>query len=82
MSHRVHHGWERFTSSSMTTVSMTCWCGKCTHIAVLVATRTGHPSTWQLYGPTLAGKAIRYVQVSSPVAKVFKLHCASVAYPC
>ena len=50
MLHRGHRRWGRFPSSKMTTVSRTCRCIKCTHIAFLVAARPGHPSIGQLYG--------------------------------
>ena len=43
MSHLEHRGWGKFPSSSITTVSRTCRCTKCTHIAVLVARAPGTP---------------------------------------
>ena len=66
----------------MTTVSRTCQCRKWTRIAVLFAARPGHPSTGQLRGPPLEGKAMRYVRGSSPVAEVVQLHLSSAARPC
>ena len=69
MSHRGHRGWGRFPSSKITTVSRTFWCRKWTRIAVLVAARPGHPSTGQLRGPPLVGKAMQYFCGSSPVVK-------------
>ena len=47
------------------------------YIAVHVAARPGHPSTRKLCRPPLAGKAMRYVHVSSPVVEVVQLHLSS-----
>ena len=82
MSHWGHRGWGRFPSSKIATVSRTCRCIKLTYIAVLVATRPGHPSTGQLLGPPLAGKAMQYVRGSSPVSEVLQLRLSSTDRPC
>ena len=76
-----HRGWGRFPSSKMTTVSWTFRCRKWTHIAVLVVARPGHPSNRQLHGPPLAGKSMRYVHISSPVAEAIQIHISSAACP-
>ena len=77
-----HRGWEKFPSSKITTVSIVCRCRKCTYIAVLVATRPGHPSIGQLHGPHFAGKVIWKVRGPVPVAGF--LHCrrVSATLPC
>ena len=82
MLHLGHQGWGRFTSSKTTTLSRTLWCRKCTRIAFIVASCTGHPSTRQLCGTSLAGTAMQYVRSSSPMAEVFQLHISSTACPC
>ena len=82
MLHRGHRGRGMFPSSKMTTVSRTCRCRKCTRISVLVAARPGHPSTGQICGPPLDGKAMDYVCGSSPVDEVFQLRLSSAACPC
>ena len=82
MLHWGHRGWGVFPSFKMTTVSRTCRCIKCTHISVLVAARPGNPSTGQLHGPPLAGKAMQYIRGSCPVAEVFQLHLSSAACLC
>ena len=51
MMHRGHRGWGGLTSSSMTTVSQTCWFQNCTRMAVWVSARPLHPSTGQGIGP-------------------------------
>ena len=43
------------------TVSWTCWCTKCTRIAVLVASVPGHPCTGHRRDPPFVGKDILYV---------------------
>ena len=58
MSHQAQHRWDKFSYSRITTVSRTCWCNKCTSIAVLVSTLPGHPSTGHFCGPPFAGKVI------------------------
>ena len=66
----------------MTTVSRTCQCRKYTHIAVLVATCPGQPSTRKLLRPHVVGKAIWYVCGSSSSVKAAQLHISSAAHPC
>ena len=66
MLHQAHHGWRKFPSSRTTTMSRTCRCKKCTRIAVLVATRPGHPSTGKFCGPPFAGKFIPKVWGPAP----------------
>ena len=44
MSHRGHRVWGGFPSSSITTVSLTCRCQKCTLISVCVDAWPLHPS--------------------------------------
>ena len=61
MSHLAHRGWGKFPSSSITTVSWTFRCTKCTRIAVLVARAPGYPSTGHRCGPPFVRKDILYV---------------------
>ena len=68
ISHWGHCGWGVFPSFKMTTVFRKFRRRKYTRIAVLVTARPGHPSTGQLRGPPLAGKAMQYVRGYSPVA--------------
>ena len=81
MSHRLHHGWGRFTSYRMTTVSRTCRCRKCTRIDVLVAARPGHPSTGHLRGPLLAGNVNRNVCGPPTAAGVPQIRRVSATLP-
>ena len=53
-----HRGWGRVPSSRITTVSLTCRCQKCNHIAVFVNARPLHPLTGQELGSTLVRNAI------------------------
>ena len=66
MLNRGHRGWGRLTSSSITPVSRTCRCQKCTRIAILIASRKLHPSTGQGLGPDFARNLIINVLGSSP----------------
>ena len=66
MSQRGHSGWRRFPSSSVTMVSRTCRCQKCTRMAVSVAARPLHPSTGQVPSPAFSGNAIRNILGSLP----------------
>ena len=61
MSHRGHHGRGRLPYSSITTVSCTCQCMKCTRIAVLVAKTPRHPVTGHRLVPPFTGNDILYV---------------------
>ena len=66
MSHRGNCGWWIFPSSSITTVSQTCLCHKCTHMDVRIATRPLQNSTGQGLGPAFSGNAILYILGSYP----------------
>ena len=55
---------------------------KCIRISVLIPACPGQPSTGQLRGPPLVGKAIRYVCGSPPVAEASQLHRSSASCPC
>ena len=82
MSHREHLGCGRFPSSNMITMSRTCRLQKCIHIAVRVPDLPGEPSTGQLHGPPLVGKASRYACASPPVAEASQLQRSSFTCPC
>ena len=82
MSHRYHRGWGRFTLYKITTVSQTYRCRQCTNIAVLVAACSRHPSTRQIHGPPVVGKAIHYARGSSPGVKASQIRISSDARPC
>ena len=66
ISHRGHHGWGRFPSSRITTVSMTCRCQKFAIITVCVNACPLHTSTGKGLGPSLVRNAILYVLGLSP----------------
>ena len=57
MTLRGHRGWERFPSSRIITVSLTCQYQMCTLIVVCVDARPLHPSTGQVLGTALAGNS-------------------------
>ena len=86
MTHQEHCGWGRFPLSKMTTISRTCRCRKCTNIAVLVVAHSGQPSTGQIYGPPMVGKAIGTSAVPHPGTSlpnsVSCLPLAHVVSPC
>ena len=61
MLYRGHRGWGGLPFSSISTVSRTCQCQKCTRMAVRVSTRPLHPSTGKVLGPAFSGNNILYV---------------------
>ena len=81
ISHQAHRGWERFPSSIMTTVLRTCWCMKCTCIAVLIAARPGQPSNGQLRGTPFSGNDIWKVRGPALASGVLQLRCISATLP-
>ena len=81
MSHREHLGWGSFPSSKMITISRTYQLQKCIRIAVLVPDRPGKPSTGQLRGPPLVGKAIQYARSLPPMDEASQLHHSTFVCP-
>ena len=71
----------RFPSSKMITVSRTCRWKNCTRIAIIVAARSGHPSTGKFHGTSAVRKAILYVRSSSPGFVASQLRLPSAALP-
>ena len=67
MSHRGNRGWGGFPSSSITMVSQTCRCHKCTHMAVRISAWPLHPLTEQVLGPAFSGNIVLNVLGSSPL---------------
>ena len=69
-------------SVKIKTLSCTCRWENCTCIAVLVAARSGHPSTGQFRGPPAVENSIMYVRGSLPVAMAYHHHLPSASLPC
>ena len=83
MLHIGNQGWGRFPSSSKTTVSWTCWCQKCTHMAVCVTTWPLYPSTGQVLGPAFSGNVIQnFLGFSPPPPSLSICPTTSLAMPC
>ena len=61
MSRQGHHGWGRFPSSKIITISQTCLCRKFTLISALVDAWPLHPLTGNFRGPTVVGNCIQYI---------------------
>ena len=66
MSQRGHSGWRRFPSSSVSMVSRTCRCQKCTRMAVRISDRPLHPSTGKGLYPAFYRNIILNVLGLSP----------------